>query len=179
MSFLLEYGISEDTIKKIKENHEESMIFSLLCFKDNVLDVIRYLQSIHVLAIDELLINRLELFFLPKEEIKERFERYIKNYPSENYAEFKTQDTLMEFCDRRVSKGNALVTYCKATNLPISKVMAFGDTTNDNLMIKNAGWGVCLLNGSSDTKAICDDITEFDVDNDGFAHYIEKHILNR
>lgn len=76
MSFLLEYGILEDTIKKIKENHEESMIFSLLCFKDNVLDVIRYLQSIHVLAIDELLINRLELFFLPKEEIKERFERY-------------------------------------------------------------------------------------------------------
>lgn len=114
-----------------------------------------------------------------KKEEMERFEKYIKDFPSKDYAEFKTQETLMEFCDRRVSKGNALVTYCKATNLPISKVMAFGDTTNDNLMIKNAGWGVCLLNGSSDTKEVCDDITEFDVDNDGFAHYIEKHILNR
>ena len=63
-------------------------------------------------------------------------------------------------------------------NIPLSSVMAFGDTTNDNLMIKNAGWGVCLLNGSNDTKQISDDITELDVENDGFAHYVEKHILN-
>lgn len=76
MSFLLEYNISDDTIKKIIENHEESMIFSVLCFKENVLEVIRYLESIHVEVLDELLINRLELFLLPKRKIQERFEKY-------------------------------------------------------------------------------------------------------
>lgn len=76
MSFLLEYNISDDTIKKIIENHEDSMIFSVLCFKENVLEVIRYLESIHVEVLDELLINRLELFLLPKRKIQERFEKY-------------------------------------------------------------------------------------------------------
>ena len=68
--------IDDDTIKKIIENHEESMIFSVLCFKENVLEVIRYLESIHVEVLDELLINRLELFLLPKRKIQERFEKY-------------------------------------------------------------------------------------------------------
>lgn len=52
------------------------MIFSVLCFKENVLEVIRYLESIHVEVLDELLINRLELFLLPKRKIQERFEKY-------------------------------------------------------------------------------------------------------
>lgn len=76
MSFLLEYNISGDTIKKIKENHEESMIFSVLCFKKNVIEVIQYLKSIHIEVLDDLLINRLELFLIPKDVIQERFEKY-------------------------------------------------------------------------------------------------------
>lgn len=76
MNFLIEYGVSKETIKKIKENHEESVIFYILSFKDNVVEVIKYLQSVNVEAIDDLLINRLELFFLPVEKIKNRFENY-------------------------------------------------------------------------------------------------------
>lgn len=76
MNFLIEYGVSKETIKKIKENHEESIIFYILSFKDNVVEVIKYLQSVNVEAIDDLLINRLELFFLPVEKIKNRFENY-------------------------------------------------------------------------------------------------------
>lgn len=114
-----------------------------------------------------------------KEEQMEEFEKYIKQFPSPYYQEFKTQKTLMEFCDRRVSKGQALINYCGITGLDIKHVMAFGDTTNDNQMIQNAGWGVCLLNGSDDTKAVADAITDVDVENDGVAHYIEKYLLKR
>lgn len=112
-----------------------------------------------------------------KEEQMEQFEKYIKEHPSPYYQEFKTQSTLMEFADRRISKGDALKKYCEMSGLPIESVMAFGDTTNDNLILKNAGWGVCLLNGSDDTKAISDDITEYSAEEDGVAHYIAKHIL--
>lgn len=114
-----------------------------------------------------------------KEEQMEEFENYIKRFPSPYYQEFKTQTTLMEFCDRRVSKGQALKNYCEMKGLDIQQVMAFGDTTNDNQMLQNAGWGVCLLNGSEDTKAVCDAITDYDVEEDGVAHYIEKHLLKR
>ena len=76
MDFLLYYNISQETINMIKENHDDSMIFSILCFKDNVLNVISYLQSIHVSVIDSLLVNRLELFLIPVSLIQEHFENY-------------------------------------------------------------------------------------------------------
>ena len=54
--------------------------------------------------------------------------------------------------------------------------MAFGDTSNDNQMLKTAGIGVCLLNGTNDTKDCADYITDFDVDHDGFAQFIHKYL---
>lgn len=76
MGFLLEYGISEDTITKIKENNEQSTCFYCMLKESNVRKVIDYLLSIKVEVLDSLLINRLELFFIPEEEIKHRFETY-------------------------------------------------------------------------------------------------------
>lgn len=76
MDFLLEYGITKDTIKKIKENNEESTCFFCTIHEENVKEVIEYLLSIQIEVIDNLLTDRLELFFLPKEEIKKRFETY-------------------------------------------------------------------------------------------------------
>lgn len=76
MDFLLEYGITKDTIKKIKENNEESTCFFCMIHEENVKEVIEYLLSIQIEVIDNLLADRLELFFLPKEEIKKRFETY-------------------------------------------------------------------------------------------------------
>lgn len=76
MDFLLEYGITKDTIKKIKENNEESTCFFCMIHEENVKEVIEYLLSIQIEVIDNLLTDRLELFFLPKVEIKKRFETY-------------------------------------------------------------------------------------------------------
>ena len=76
MKFLLEYGISKETIEELKATLEDSTIFYFLCSKENVKQVIEYLKSIHVEVIDKLLINRLELFSLPVDKIKECFEAY-------------------------------------------------------------------------------------------------------
>lgn len=76
MDFLLDYNISADTIKKIKENNEDSTCFYCMIQEKNVKEVIEYLQSIKIEVIDNLLTDRLELFFIPKEEIKARFETY-------------------------------------------------------------------------------------------------------
>ena len=55
-------------------------------------------------------------------------------------------------------------------------VMAFGDTTNDNDLLAASGWGVCMQNGSDDTKQIADDITEKPCTEDGWADYMEKFL---
>ena len=76
MNFLLDYGVDKNTIQKIKENNEPSTVFYFLTLKENVKEVINYLKYIKVEVIDTLLVNRLELFLLPVERIKERFESY-------------------------------------------------------------------------------------------------------
>ena len=76
MNYLLDYGVDKNTIQKIKENNEPSTVFYFLTLKENVKEVINYLKSIKVEVIDTLLVNRLELFLLPVERIKERFESY-------------------------------------------------------------------------------------------------------
>lgn len=104
-------------------------------------------------------------------------EEFVHKHPNPNYIGFKTQATLMEFADHRISKAYALEKFCEVNAIALEDVIAFGDTTNDNEMIKRSGLGVCMINGSDDTKDIADDITEKSNDEDGFAHYMRKHIL--
>ena len=60
-------------------------------------------------------------------------------------------------------------------DMSLEEVIAFGDTSNDNEMLKVAGTGVCMLNGSDDTKACADIITEKTCLEDGWADYMENH----
>ena len=76
MNFLLNYNITQETINKIKENNEPSTIFLLETQRQNVIDIIKYLQLIKVETIDQLLINRVEFFLLPIEKIKRTFDNY-------------------------------------------------------------------------------------------------------
>lgn len=79
MNFLLEYGIKKETIEKLKEIKDDSEVFYCLTQKDNVTKVINYLQSINVKNIDDILLNRIELFYVPVNKIKESFEKYNIN----------------------------------------------------------------------------------------------------
>lgn len=85
----------------------------------------------------------------------------------------------MEFVDPRVNKGYALRKYSEKHNIPMSEIMAFGDMDNDRDLLKEAGWGVCLLNGAEATKAAAEAITEYTVEEDGVGRYLEDHWFNR
>ena len=81
----------------------------------------------------------------------------------------------MEFVDPRVNKGYALRKYGEKHNIPMEEVMAFGDMDNDYGLIKEAGWGVCLLNGSDNVKSIAQAVTDYTVEEDGVGRYLEDH----
>ena len=103
-------------------------------------------------------------------------ENWIAEHPNENFAGFKTCPDLLEFSDPRANKAYALIRFCEAHKIDLSEVIAFGDTSNDNEMIQAAGLGVCLRNGSDDTKAVADVITEQACDDEGWADFMEKNI---
>jgi Cof subfamily protein (haloacid dehalogenase superfamily) len=111
------------------------------------------------------------------ERMKE-YEAYAERHPSPAYQHFKTQPTMLEFQDPRVNKGVALKAFCQAHDIQLSSVMAFGDMSNDNEMLKCAGWGVCLKNGTADTRACADAVTEYDNNHDGFGHYVQDNVMS-
>lgn len=121
--------------------------------------------------------ENVKIMFRMSEEETVRAERYLMEHPDPDYAAMKTQSTLIEFMDPRINKGFALKKLCELGEFRLEEILAFGDTTNDNAMIEVSGWGVCLQNGSDDTKAIADDITRYDCKHDGVADYLETHLF--
>ena len=118
-----------------------------------------------------------KIMFRVEEEIMPKVEAYFAKHPNEYYAGFKTQPTLFEFCDKRINKGHALSQFCEMNGFTLEEVIAFGDTSNDNEMLEVAGVGVCMLNGSEDTKSVADIITEKTCADDGWADYMENHFF--
>ena len=111
-----------------------------------------------------------------KEEDMPEIYAYAVAHETPAFRAFKTQTTMLEFMDPRVNKGYGLEKLCDIMKMPLEDVWTFGDEQNDNEMLEKAGWGVCLLNGSDETKKCADDVTEYPVTEDGFARYMKKHL---
>jgi len=106
-------------------------------------------------------------------------EKEVNKYqPNGRWYGVKTEFTMYEFCRAEANKGKMLVRFCKSHNIPIEDSVGFGDMTNDITLLQEAGVGVCMENGSIDAKAVADVITDLSIEDDGFADYVEKHILN-
>ena len=59
----------------------------------------------------------------------------------------------------------------------MDKVMGFGDSMNDESLIRMAGHGVAMCNGLAEIKAIARHVTEKDNNHDGVGDFINKFVL--
>lgn len=113
------------------------------------------------------------------EEMDEVVVPLAKSIENDIFFSFKTRVDLLEFQDRRNSKGNAVLEYCKANGIDMADVMAFGDAENDLEMMEMAGYSVCLCNGMPENKAIADAVTEYPAGEDGFGRWIFQHYFEK
>ena len=72
-----------------------------------------------------------------------------------------------------VDKGTGLAGLFQAMGITLAETVAAGDSANDIGMLKAAGLGCCMANGSPDAKAAADRIIG-DVREDGLAALIEE-----
>ena len=72
----------------------------------------------------------------------------------------------MEFIDRTVSKGNAVLRLAEMLGIDPGDVIAFGDAENDLSMIEAAGLGIAMGNAAETVKRSADHITDTN-NNDG------------
>ncbi len=90
---------------------------------------------------------------------------------------FCSEPFLLEIVSPDVSKGAALAFLAEKLSVADSECMAFGDNDNDVSMIKYAGMGIAMSNGSFNAKQAARIIAESN-DNDGLALAVEKMCLN-
>ncbi len=108
------------------------------------------------------------------EEVRE----FAEALSCEKYNAIMTSPGIIEFMDPHVNKGLAVHKFSERNNIPINEIMAFGDMDNDKELLKEAGFGVCLLNGSDITKSMADAVTEYPCTEDGMGRWLEKYVLN-
>lgn len=117
------------------------------------------------------------MFRVPQTEMAD-VEAFFKAHPiHDGYVGFKTQPTLYEFANKDTNKGFALQKYCEMRQISPNAVMAFGDTSNDNTMLAYSGLGVCMKNGSADTKSVADIITRKSCDQDGWVDFMMAYAM--
>ena len=79
----------------------------------------------------------------------------------------------LEIIPKGVGKGAALEKLCDYLGISTDSAIAAGDEENDIDMIRTAGLGIAMKNGTNRAKAAANVVTEEDNDHDGLAPFLE------
>lgn len=83
---------------------------------------------------------------------------------------------ILEVVAKGIQKAHGLKRVIDNFNLKSEDIIAFGDEHNDVDMLKFAGWGVAMANGTDQVKSVANDITEKPNTEDGMADYLTKYL---
>lgn len=112
----------------------------------------------------------------PRERLAE-FREEVRPIVEGKLDTFFSSEIYLEFVREGVNKGNALADTAEKAGVPLSEVIAIGDSDNDRSMILRAGLGVAVRNAEADVKADADFVTERSCEENAIAEVIEKFIL--
>lgn len=112
-----------------------------------------------------------------KEPLEQFCQWVLKRYSQQLDAFFSCEQYL-EIIPRGLSKGNALVQLARLLEIPLEHTVAVGDAANDLSMLRAAGVGVAMCNGTDEAKAAADAVTTRDNNHDGIAEVIEKYLVS-
>lgn len=87
---------------------------------------------------------------------------------------FFSCEQFLEVVPKGMNKGEAVKMLCKLLNVEIENAVAAGDAANDLAMLKAAGIGVAMCNGTDEVKAAADYITTRDNNHDGVAEVADR-----
>lgn len=87
-----------------------------------------------------------------------------------------SQPGFIEINGNGISKADALKQMSELMHISQQEIAAIGDSTLDLSMIRWAGYGVCVANGTEEVLAEADIIVP-SCDEDGVAYFIEQYVL--
>ncbi len=90
---------------------------------------------------------------------------------------FTSKPYFLEVLPPNCGKGEAIQWLAEHIGIPKEQTMGFGDSMNDESMIRLCGYGVAMKNGLDYIKNIATFVTEKDNNESGVADFIQKHVL--
>ncbi len=83
----------------------------------------------------------------------------------------------LEILPAQADKGTALQYVADTLGISSRDIMAIGDAANDLGMIRFAGWGVAMANGTPEVRRAARIVTDASHEGDGVAEVIEDYLL--
>ena len=76
LEFLKDYGIEDSVILEIEKVNTSTNIYNLNCNEYDAGKIINFLRELGVRCINQLLVNKIELFFFRYDDVKRLFYKY-------------------------------------------------------------------------------------------------------
>lgn len=105
------------------------------------------------------------------DKVREMIPSHIK----QKMSVMRSAPNFLEFIAGASSKGSAVAELCQVLDVPLNKVIAFGDAENDESMLKEVGLGVAMGNSAPEALAASKLVTA-SCDEDGIAQVLEQII---
>lgn len=102
----------------------------------------------------------------------------LKKDLDEKAVIFTSKPYFLEILPPNCGKGEAISWLANHIGIDIKNCMGFGDSMNDESMIKLCGYGIAMENGLDYIKNIADFVTEKDNNHGGVGDFIEKYVLS-
>ena len=90
---------------------------------------------------------------------------------------FTSKPYFLEILPPNCGKGEAVSWLANELKIPMEKTMGFGDSMNDESLIRMTGHGVAMCNGLEAIKSIARHVTDCDNNHDGVGDFIKKYVL--
>ncbi|MBO5622403.1 MAG: HAD-IIB family hydrolase, partial [Butyrivibrio sp.] len=105
-------------------------------------------------------------------EKQERFKCALQDMVGDKLTLLYSNPYYLEIFPSEAGKGSAVKRLAEILSVDIKDTYAAGDEQNDISMIKAAGCGIAMVNGTDLVKKSADVITTYDNDHDGLAEFI-------
>ncbi len=136
------------------------------------------LKGVEVADYDKLLENPYTKMLVPGEpEVLLKLQEELRKEFGERAVIFTSKPYFLEILPPNCGKGEAITWLANKIGIPIEQTMAFGDSMNDESMIRLCGNGVAMCNGLQAIKEIADFVTEKSNNENGIAHFLRKFVL--
>lgn len=88
---------------------------------------------------------------------------------------FVSKPYFLEILPPNCGKGEGITWLANHIGIPVETTMGFGDSMNDESMIRMCGHGVAMCNGMEAIKQIAEFVTEKSNDESGIADFLKKN----